>query len=88
MPPQRKIRNPTSATLYTLQLLQFADDQVIVAHNQDDIEFMLIRIRDEYAKWGLTLNLGKTMYWALNSNNEYVTMSIGNKIKKLKKLNI
>ncbi len=71
------------STLYTLQ---FADDQVIVAHDQDDIEFMLIRIRDEYAKWGLTLNLGKTMYWALNTNNEYITMGTGNKIKKTEEI--
>lgn len=45
--------------LYTLQ---FADDQVIMANDKDDLEYMARKLREEYKQWGLEINLRKTKY--------------------------
>jgi hypothetical protein len=42
--------------------LNFADDQVIIAQDHDDMEFMAQKLKEEYEKWGLTMNLEKTKY--------------------------
>ena len=33
--------------------LNFADDQVLIAHDHGDMEFMARKLKDEYEKWGL-----------------------------------
>lgn len=38
--------------LYTLQ---FADNQVVVANDKDDLAYMARRLQEEYKKWGLEL---------------------------------
>lgn len=45
--------------MYTLL---FADDQVIVAGDMDDLSYMLRKLKDEYEKWGLKINMSKTEY--------------------------
>lgn len=45
--------------LYTLQ---FADDQVLIANDKDDLEYMTRKLQEEYEKWGLQLNTQKTKY--------------------------
>ena len=42
--------------------LNFADDQVLIAQDHDDMEFMARKLKEEYEKWGLTMNLEKTKY--------------------------
>ena len=42
--------------------LHFADDQVILAEDDDDICYMLRKLDEEYEKWGLTINTDKTEY--------------------------
>ena len=37
----------------------FADDQVLLARDRDDMEYMARKLREEYEKWGLTINLEK-----------------------------
>jgi hypothetical protein len=37
--------------------LNFADDQVLIAQDHDDMEFMAQKLKEEYEKWGLTMNL-------------------------------
>ena len=39
--------------------LNFADDQVLIVQDHDDMEFMARKLKDEYEKWGLTMNLEK-----------------------------
>jgi len=46
-------------TLYTLQ---FADDQVVLARDKDDLQYMTRQLKETYEKWGLDLNLNKTKY--------------------------
>jgi hypothetical protein len=42
--------------------LNFADDQVLIAQDHDDMEFMARKLKEEYGKRGLTMNLEKTKY--------------------------
>jgi hypothetical protein len=36
--------------------LNFADDQVLIAQDRDDMEFMARKLKEEYEKWGLKMN--------------------------------
>jgi hypothetical protein len=47
---------PIQNTLYSLN---FADDQVLLAQDHDDMEFMVRKLKEEYEKWGLAINLEK-----------------------------
>jgi len=40
-------------TLYTLQ---FADDQLVLAGDKEDLEFMTRKLKETYEKWGLNMN--------------------------------
>ena len=40
--------------------LNFADDQVLLAQDHDDMEYMARKLKEEYEKWGLTIKLEKT----------------------------
>ena len=42
--------------------LNFADDQVLIAQDHNAMEFMVQKLKEEYKKWGLTMNLEKTKY--------------------------
>ena len=42
--------------------LSFADDQVVLAQDHDDMEYMTRKLKEEYKEWGLTINLEKTKY--------------------------
>ena len=33
--------------------LNFADDQVLIAQDHDEMEFMARKLKEEYEKWGL-----------------------------------
>jgi Reverse transcriptase (RNA-dependent DNA polymerase) len=45
--------------LYTLI---FADDQVIIATDEDDVQYMYRKLEEELIKWGLKINIDKTEY--------------------------
>ena len=40
--------------------LCFADDQVVVAQDQDDAEYMMRKLVEEYRKWGLEVSISKS----------------------------
>ena len=42
-----------------LHSLNFADDQVLLAQDHDEMEYMARKLKEEYEKWGLTINLEK-----------------------------
>lgn len=46
----------------TLHSLLFADDQVIFSQDEEDMEYMVRKIDEEYRKWGLNINYNKTEY--------------------------
>ena len=41
--------------------LSFADDQVLLAQDHDDMEYMARKLKEEYEKWGLAINLEKKL---------------------------
>jgi hypothetical protein len=46
---------PIQNTQYVYSL-NFADDQVLIAQDHDDTEFMARKLKEEYEKWGFTMN--------------------------------
>ena len=42
--------------------LSFADCQVVLAQDHDDMEYMARKLKEGYVEWGLTINLEKTKY--------------------------
>lgn len=53
--------------LYTLL---FADDQVIIAADTDDASYMTRKLEEEFNKWGLEINFGKTEYLVIGAEGE------------------
>jgi len=58
-----KIEN---TTLYTVQ---FADDQVVLAGDKEDLEYMTLKLKETCEKWGLDMNLNKTKYLCTGSQH-------------------
>ena len=50
--------------------LNYADDQVIIAQDAEDLEFILKRLSKTYKEGGLTINFNKTEYLAVNTDQE------------------
>lgn len=48
----------------TLFSLSFEDDQIVVAQDAYDLEFMVTRLYLEYSEWMLQVSLSKTKYLA------------------------
>ena len=55
--------------------LNFADDQVLIAQDHDDMEFMARKLKEEYEKWGFTMNLEKTKYICIGEVKERLKKS-------------
>lgn len=53
-----------------LTSLYFADDQVIIACDEDDADYMLRKIKQQYEDWGLSLNMTKTEYMKVGGHGE------------------
>jgi hypothetical protein len=50
--------------------LSFADDQVLLAQDHDDMEYMARKLKEEYKEWGLTINLEKTKCVCIGGEKE------------------
>jgi hypothetical protein len=50
-----------------LYSLHFADDQLITAQDDEDLEYMERKLHVKYEALGLTLNLTKTQYLSMRS---------------------
>jgi len=62
----RKMGTPiTDNTLYSLN---FADDQVLIAQDEDDMIYMIKKLIEEYELWGMKVYMKKTEYLNLNGN--------------------
>lgn len=53
-----------------LTTLFFADDQVVIANCEEDIDYMLRKLIEEYEKWGMNMNRGKTEYLRIGEEQE------------------
>jgi len=61
--------------LYTLQ---FADDQVVLVGDKEDLEYMTSKLKETYEKWGLDLNLNKTKYLFIAGTHNNLTLDKDN----------
>ena len=52
-------------------LLSFADDWVLLAQDDDDMEYMARKLKEEYEKWGLAVNLEKTKYVCMGEEKKF-----------------
>lgn len=52
----------------TLHTLLFADDQIIIAEDEDDINYTMRKLTETYEKWGLKINFDKTKYIVVGGN--------------------
>lgn len=59
--------------LYTLQ---FADDQVIIANDKDDLQYMARKLQEEYNNWGLEINTQKTKYLPIGAEPSSIQLDI------------
>jgi hypothetical protein len=50
--------------------LNFADDQVLLAQDHDDMEHMARKLKEEYERWGLAINLKKTNMYVLEKEKK------------------
>jgi len=53
----------------TLCNLQFADDQVVLSGDKEDLEYMTRKLKETYEKWGLDMNLNKTKYLCIGETD-------------------
>lgn len=61
----------------TIYSLQFADDQLILAQDIEDIEYITRKLIEEYKKWGLQVNKNKTKYMVIGDINQDLTLEEG-----------
>jgi len=62
--------------------LNFADDQVLLAQDHDDMEYMARKLKEEYEKLGLAKNLEKTKYVCMGEGKETLKLDGGKEIKR------
>ena len=43
----------------TTYMLQFANDQVVMAQSKEDLDYMCRKLQEDYSKWDLTMNIAK-----------------------------
>ena len=72
------INSKYTCTIYSLN---FADDQVLIAQDHDDIEYMARKLKEEYEKWGLYINIEKTKYLCIGEERENITFNNGEELK-------
>ena len=53
----------------TLCTLQFADDQVVLVGDKEDLECRTRKLKETYKKWGLDMNLSRTKYLCIGEKN-------------------
>lgn len=62
----------------TIYSLSFADDQVVIEQDLDEIDYMTRKLIEEYDQWGLDLNLTKTEYMSIGGPQQ--NMQLDNEI--------
>jgi hypothetical protein len=61
--------------------LNFADDQVLLAQDHDDMEYMARKLKEVYEKWGLAIHLEKTKYVCMGERKEIFKFDSREEIK-------
>ena len=55
----------------------FADDQLLIAQDYEDLEYVTRKLIDEYELWGLKLNVKKTKYMVIGNTSRYLQLEDG-----------
>ena len=58
-------------------MLQFADDQVLMALSMEDLQYMCQKLQEVYSKWGLAMNIAKTKYISLGTDTNHLELDNG-----------
>ena len=61
--------------------LSFADGQVVLAQDHDDMEYMTRKLKEEYEEWRLTIYLEKTKYVCIGEGKGSLKLEGGEEIK-------
>jgi hypothetical protein len=67
-----------NTTLYTIQ---FADDQVVLAGDKEDLEYMTRKLKETYEKWSLDMNLNKTRYFCIGERHSNLKLDKDSEIE-------
>ena len=60
-----------------IYMLQFADDQLVMAQSKEDLQYMCRKLQEQYSKWGLTMNIAKTKYMSLGTDTNHLEVDNG-----------
>ena len=61
----------------TIYSLLFAYDQLLLAEDSEDLEYMTRKLKEEYEKWGLKINMEKTKYMAIGDKSKDLVLEDG-----------
>jgi hypothetical protein len=65
----------------TLFTLQFADDQVVLAGDKEDLEYITRKLKENYEKWGLDMNLNRTEYLCIGETHSNLKLDKDSEIE-------
>lgn len=65
----------------TLFTLCFADDQIVIAQDHEDLSYMTRKLIEEYTKWGLEVNVTKTECMCIGGTPQNIALEDGGEIK-------
>nr|CAI5853376.1 unnamed protein product [Callosobruchus analis] len=60
--------DPLKKNIVLTNCIPLVDDQVVVAEDEDDLQYMIRKLQEEYEKAGLKMNLSKCEYLIVGSN--------------------
>ena len=66
-------------TIYTLS---FADDQLVVAQDYEDLEYMSRKLIAQYKNWGMDINKEKTKYMCIGGQPQDLILEDGEIIRQ------
>jgi len=65
----------------TLFTLQFGDDQVVLAGDKKDMEYVTSKLKETYEKWGLDMNLNKIKYLCIGETQSNLKLEKDSEIE-------
>ena len=61
----------------TIYSMLFADDQLLIAEDYEDLEYMTRKLIEEYELWGLKLNVKETKHMAIGDTSRDLQLEDG-----------
>ena len=61
----------------TIYSMLFADDQLLIVQDYEDLEYVTKKLIDEYELWGLKLNVKETKYMAIGDTSRDLQLGDG-----------